>query len=241
MYFDHARTLEWCGEVAEVVRTHPAVAAGDVGLFVLPSFPSVVDAIDTFEGTGVDVGAQDLFWEDRGAYTGEVSGRDLAAIGCTYAAIGHAERRSVLGEDDRMTGAKLSAAFRNGLTPVICIGEKEYSNAERAAQECIAELEALLVNSDVPRGAPVVLAYEPEWAIGAAKAASPEHVAEVADRLRSWLDDNPLFSRARVIYGGSAGPGTLTELGSSVDGLFLGRFAHDPYALRDILDESLAR
>jgi triosephosphate isomerase len=147
----------------------------------------------------------------------------------------------VLGEDDRMTGAKLSAALRNGLTPVICIGEKEQTDAARAVRECIDELEALLVNSEVTHGAPVILAYEPRWAIGAAKAASPEHVAEVADRLRTWLDDHPLFSQARVIYGGSAGPGTLTELGSSVDGLFLGRFAHDPDALRGILDESLAR
>ncbi|MDQ1583314.1 MAG: triosephosphate isomerase [Microbacteriaceae bacterium] len=212
-----------------------------MGLFVLPSFPSLVDAIEAFQGTGVEVGAQDLFWEDRGAYTGEVSGLDLSLIGCTYVAIGHAERRSVLGEDDRMTGAKLSAALRNGLTPVICIGEKEQTDAARAVRECIDELEALLVNSEVTHGAPVILAYEPRWAIGAAKAASPEHVAEVADRLRTWLDDHPLFSQARVIYGGSAGPGTLTELGSSVDGLFLGRFAHDPDALRGILDESLAR
>jgi triosephosphate isomerase len=241
MYFDHARTLEWCTAVAELARTHPAVADGQVGLFVLPSFPSIVDAIEIFEGTGVEVGGQDLFWEDRGAYTGEVSGLDLASIGCTYAAIGHAERRSVLGEDDRITGSKLSAALRNGLTPVVCVGEKEHTNAERATQACIAELEALLVHGDVPPGASVVLAYEPEWAIGATRAASPEHVAEVAGGLRDWLDEHPLFSHTRVIYGGSAGPGTLTALGASVDGLFLGRFAHDPYALRDILDECLAR
>lgn len=241
MYFDPAQTREWCVAVADLARRHEALTSGTVTLFVLPEFTSVSTAVGLFAGTPVSVGAQDLFWEDRGAFTGEVSGADLALIGCSFVEIGHSERRALLGEDGAVFNRKLVAAVRNGLTPVLCVGESVMGTPAEAAAACIRQLEEALVGvAGGPAGLPLVVAYEPEWAIGAAEAATAGHVAAVGGLLRRWLNDRPGFEASRVIYGGSAGPGLLTELEDSVDGLFLGRFAHDPAAMESILDEVVA-
>jgi triosephosphate isomerase len=239
MYFDRARTLEWSREVAAIAAEHEAVRSGLVDLVVLPGFTTLVEVAAVLEPTSARLGAQDLFWEDRGAYTGEVSGSDLAELGCTFAEIGHAERRSVLGETDDMVADKVAAAVRNSLTPLLCVGELTEGSPEDAATECIAQLRASLsrVEGDVPS---LVLAYEPVWAIGAAAAASPTHISAVSALVREWLDAQPSIASSRVIYGGSAGPGLLGRLGPSIDGLFLGRFAHDANALATVLDEALA-
>ena len=100
MYFDAERTDEWCLAVAEIARRHDALLSGQTSLFVLPSLLSLASAIEIFADTNVAVGAQNLFWEDRGAYTGETSGADLRDLGCRLVEIGHAERRALLGEDD---------------------------------------------------------------------------------------------------------------------------------------------
>ena len=242
MYFDHNRTRSWCTEVAQLARHHESVVSGAVTLVVLPGFTSLSTAMEIFSGTGVSVGAQDLFWEDRGAFTGEVSGADLADIGCTFVEIGHAERRSLFGEGPAVLARKLGAAARNGLTPILCVGEPTRGTPLEAAQACIEQLDAALTEITLTdRGMPLVVAYEPEWAIGAAEPAQADYVAAVAVLLRDWLGTRLGEGNARVIYGGSAGPGLLSELGGSVDGLFLGRFAHDATALGTILDEAAAR
>ena len=242
MYFDQNRTRSWCTEVAELARRHESVVSGDVTLVVLPGFTSLAMAVEIFSGTGVSVGAQNLFWEDRGAFTGEVSGADLTDVGCTFVEIGHAERRALFGEGPAVIARKLAAAARNGLTPILCVGESSPGTAREAAQACIEQLDAALIEiSPTDRGMPLVVAYEPEWAIGAAEPAKSDYVAAVAILLREWLGTRLGESNARVIYGGSAGPGLLSELGASVDGLFLGRFAHDATSLEKILDEAAAR
>jgi triosephosphate isomerase len=241
MYFDHAQTVAWCERVARIARESEAIAAGDIELFVLPAFPSIPAAVEIFRGTGVAVGGQNLFWQDRGAFTGEVSGLDLAALDCEFVELGHAERRELFGEDDAIIGAKLGAAVRNGLTPVLCVGESDHGSADSAASACISSLERIFDHAELTDARGLVVAYEPEWAIGADHAASVGHVAEVAHGLRDWLATRSPFLAPRVIYGGSAGPGTLTDLGASVDGLFLGRFAHDPDAMVGIVQESVQR
>jgi triosephosphate isomerase len=241
MYFDTARTVAWCRELAQAVAGHPALSAGAAELFVLPTFPAVPGALEALAGSGIRVGAQDLFWRDAGAFTGEVSGRDLAELGCRYVELGHAERRRIFHEDAAETGLKLAAAVRNGLTPVLCTGEGERGGAADAAQECIDTLARIFDGSGVDDGERLIVAYEPEWAIGSTEPADGSRVAEVLGRVRAWLDAHAPFRRVDVIYGGSAGPGTLTALSGSVDGLFLGRFAHDVQALAGILDESLRR
>ena len=207
----------------------------------MPTYLQVLPALEAFAGTPVLVGAQDLAAADSGAYTGEVSGAELAEVGVRFVEVGHAERRRLFGETEAVVAAKTAAALRNGLTPVLCLGEPEPVEATDAAAEVVRQLHAAL--ADAPPG-PLIVAYEPIGAIGAPEPAPAAHIATVARRLRTELDAleplDALDARAgsSVIYGGSAGPGLLAALDGAVDGLFLGRFAHDPDALASVLDEA---
>lgn len=237
MYFGHARAQEWFSKVALLARESESLTSGAVELFVIPSFVSIPAALRAVTGTPVVVGAQDLFWEDDGAYTGEISGAELAELGVGVVEVGHAERRRIFGETDEIVAAKTAAALRNGITPVLCLGETVRSEPDAAIRDVVAQLRSAL--DGAPAGQ-VLVAYEPVWAIGAPKPAPAEHIAAVARALRVALDAFPGRSGSSVIYGGSAGPGLLTTLGGSVDGVFLGRFAHDPAALASVLDEAVA-
>ena len=241
MYFGYERTLAWCREVARIAGSHPAVRSGDVELFILATAPAIPAAIEILAPVGVGVGAQDLSWADEGAFTGEVSGALLAELGCGYAEVGHAERRTLLAEDEAMVAGKTSAALRNGLTPVLCVGEPEQGSADHAVEWCRRELTSALGDGEPALGGRVIVAYEPRWAIGAAEPASPDYISAVAAGLESVLASLPRREGSLVIYGGSAGPGLLTRLGGSVSGLFLGRFAHDPRAFAAVLDEAAER
>ncbi|AWN16108.1 triose-phosphate isomerase family protein [Salinisphaera sp. LB1] len=236
MYLDRSRTREWCAAAAAIANRHPAVRSSAVELIVFPSLPAMERSMTACAGSPVAFGAQDLFWADRGAYTGAVSGADLADMGCTYAEIGHAERRRVFGETDAIVAKKVVAAVRNGLTPWLCIGESEARPVDQAIDCCTNQLAAAL--AELTRPTPMVIAYEPVWAIGQTEAASAAHVAEVTRGIKAGLFERTGQSDVPVVYGGSAAPGTLTELGTAVDGLFLGRFAHDTAAFEAILDEA---
>lgn len=242
MYFGYQRTLSYCRDVADIASAHPAIQRGDIELFVLPVLPALPEAARILASSGAAAGAQDIFWEDEGAYTGEVGGKTVAELGGRYAEIGHAERRRIFGEDDDTVGLKTAAAYRNGLTPVLCVGELKQGSAAEAITRCTAEIDAALTRASslVPAGRTIV-AYEPQWAIGAPEPASPDFISAVIDGLDAHLRSLPGQENSRVIYGGSAGPGLITELDSAVAGLFLGRFAHDPKALKTIIDETAAR
>lgn len=232
MYFSHARTVEWVSAVGGMLDAHPARDA--VTAFVIPQYPSIPAAIQ--HGGRLAVGAQDVAAEDGGAFTGEVSAAVLAELGCRYVEVGHAERRRLFGDTEEVIATKVHAALRNGLTPILCVGESQQVSADEAAEVCIRQIRSALAAADAA-GADggFVVAYEPVWAIGAPAPADPEHIRGVCDRLRALL--GPGARSAAVIYGGSAGPGLLSLIADSVDGIFLGRFAHDPAAVRDILDE----
>jgi triosephosphate isomerase len=238
MYFDHLQTLNWCEQVSALAAEHPAILSGAAELVVLPSSLALVTVSGHFDGTRVRLGAQDIFWEDRGPFTGEVGGAYLRQVGCSYAMMGHAERRRIFHEDDAIVAAKVDAAVRNNLTPILCVGEHEQMPTEQAAGVCIGQLQAALVHL-LAGGHPrrIIVAYEPEWAIGAARPAGPSHIGGIGLAVKQWLESQEALSGSQFIYGGSAGPGLLTELGPAVDGLFLGRFAHDPEALCGIFDE----
>jgi len=238
MYFGHRRTLEWTRAVARIVADHPATAGGTVEFFVIPSFPSIPAVVEIARPVGIAVGAQDLHWADAGAFTGGVSGGELAELGCTMAEVGHAERRSLFGETDAMVADKTHAALRHGLAPVECIGEPDRGSPAEAVDFCIRQLESSLAPARAAgAGGRLIVAYEPVWAIGAPRPAPPDHVREVCRALRRHLAGDALYPDAQVIYGGSAGPGLLPQIADDVDGMFLGRFAHDPNAVRTILDE----
>jgi triosephosphate isomerase len=240
MYFGHRDAAAWFARVAELARGHAALASGAVELFVIPTYLQILPAREAFAGTPVRIGAQDVATADAGAFTGEVSAAELAEAGASLAEIGHAERRRLYGESDQVAAEKAAAALRHGVTPLLCVGEDDRLDASGAAAATVAQLRRSL--SGAPAG-PVIAAYEPVWAIGAAEPAPVGHIAAVARALRVALDGaakDVAADRAgsAVIYGGSAGPGLLTELGDAVDGLFLGRFAHDPANLAAVLDEA---
>ncbi|MBK0417808.1 triosephosphate isomerase [Leucobacter sp. CSA1] len=240
MYFSHARTVEWVTEAARLAGRHPAVADGRVVPFVIPQFPSIPAAVEIGGPAGLRVGAQDVAAEDAGAFTGEVSAAVLAELGCRYAEVGHAERRRLFGETEEIVAAKVDAALRNGLTPLLCLGELERGEPAAAVAECVRQLDSALgVARSAGRGGDIVIAYEPVWAIGAARPAGPDHIRGVCGPLREHARAR-VSPSARVIYGGSAGPGLLEAIGDSVDGLFLGRFAHDPASFGSVLDEAAA-
>ncbi len=239
LYLDVARTARWAEALGTIASQRESVREDRIRLFLLPSVTSLDAVARALRGTTVPFGAQDLHWEDRGPYTGGVSGADLREVGCQYVEVGHAERASVFGESVEVARAKFAAAVRNHLNPVLCIGEAEPMEQEAAAAECVRQLRGYL--KDVgPQAAhlDLVVAYEPSWAIGQSEAAPAEYIAAVTAGLRHSLEEACPFRGFSVIYGGSAGKGTLTALDGAVDGLFLGRFAHDLSALEGILDEA---
>ena len=242
MYFGYERTLDWCRDVARIASAHTAVRSGDIELFALPAHPVLPECARILTAAGAAAGAQDIFWEDEGAFTGEVSGKMVAETGGRYAEVGHAERRRIFGEDDDVIGLKTAAAYRNGLTPVLCVGEPGRGTAKDAIRHCIREFDGVLNRAgSLGSTGRTIVAYEPQWAIGAAEPASPEFISEVITGLDAHLRSRPGQEASRVIYGGSAGPGLISQLGPAVTGLFLGRFAHNPVAVQDILDEAAAR
>ncbi|MEV0369104.1 triose-phosphate isomerase family protein [Streptomyces sp. NPDC050636] len=232
LYFGLAQTRAWLADVAALDDALAALPR-PVDLFVLPSFPALADARELLSGTGIDFGAQDVHWAESGAWTGAVSAGMLAETGARYVEVGHAERRRHFGETDETVTAKTRAATRAGLIPVICAGERRAEDLGAAVEETLAQVRAAL--SDAAPGSEVVIAYEPVWAIGAREPAPARHVRAVAGAIRDGLRDHDV--RGRLIYGGTAGPGTYSELAGAVDGLFLGRLAHDTEGLRKVLEE----
>lgn len=225
-YLGAAKTRSWLAGVREAAG-RPAVADGSVEVAVLPAAPLLTTALDVFLGTPITVGAQDVSRFAAGAFTGEVSADLLAELGVRYVEIGHAERVRLLGETPATVREKVAQAARVGLVPLVCVGEPDRSDPLDAARVCAQQLEAIGVG-----GLETVVAYEPVWAIGATEPAPAAYVVEVASRLREHLGPD-----TRLLYGGSAGPGTFTGLAGAVDGLFLGRHAHDPRQLHAVLDE----
>lgn len=241
MYFGRARTLEWTRRAAELCAGHPAVRDGLVAPFVIPTFPSIPEVVPIARKAGMLVGAQDVHWEDSGAFTGEVSAAELAEHGVALVEIGHAERRAMFGDTDESVARKIVATLRNGISPLLCIGEAEHCGGDAAAQACIEQLESALAPArNAGLAGRLVVAYEPVWAIGAPQPADDDHIRTVGRALRTHLARDLAFPEARVIYGGSARPGLLPRIADSIDGLFLGRFAHDPAAFGRILDEVVA-
>ncbi|KAF2774416.1 Triosephosphate isomerase [Teratosphaeria nubilosa] len=235
MYFDLPSTLHYIDAVSQLSS---AAEQANVDLFVVPDFVTLLPSADKLKSTSVLLGAQDTFSEDKGAYTGEVSPLALAQAGVTIVEVGHAERRRLFGETDTDVAKKAAAIVRNGMIPLICIGENGRSNIASqavglAVTECGSQIKAAL--SLLQDDAEVILAYEPVWAIGAAEPAGADHVVAVTQHLRAIVAGRK--GRTRILYGGSAGPGIFTRLKDGVDGLFLGRFAHDVGNLEKVIGE----
>ncbi|KAI9041029.1 triose-phosphate isomerase [Aspergillus affinis] len=187
------------------------------------------------------LGAQDCFWEPLGAYTGEVSPQALNSMGVSIVELGHAERRSIFGETDEQTARKAAAACAHAMVPLVCIGEITAPGAVAseavglAVRECEVQVRAVL--AAIPPDAPVIFAYEPVWAIGKPVPAGVDHIAAVVQGIKTVIGSRK--GDVRILYGGSAGPGLWGPggLGKAVDGMFLGRFAHEVEGVRKVVRE----
>ncbi|SHL80694.1 triosephosphate isomerase [Actinacidiphila paucisporea] len=181
----------------------------------------------------IKYGAQDISAHDSGAYTGEISGPMLSKLKCSYVAVGHSERRQYHGEDEEIVNAKAKAAFRNGLTPIVCIGEGlDVRKAGRQVPHTLAQLDGALKDIPVAQAATIVIAYEPVWAIGTGEVATPEDAQEVCGAIRARLAelyDQETADAVRIQYGGSVKAGNVAAIMAQpdVDGALVGGAALD--------------
>ena len=199
--------------------------AFDIEILVCPPFVSLVAVKEALQGSAIKLGAQNLYYEEKGAYTGEVSPLMLADL-CEYVIVGHSERRHIFGETSETVNKKMGAALKAGLKPVLCIGEKlEDNEAGRTAEVVTEQLQTSLSEIDI--SADLVVAYEPVWAIGTGRAAHGKQVNETAALIRdvlARLSSEETAGGIRVLYGGSVTAENVAEFleQSEIDGALVG-------------------
>ena len=187
---------------------------------VCPPFVYIPSVADAISGSGIKLGAQNMCDQDAGAFTGEISGPMLKDVGCEYVIIGHSERRAMYGETDEVTAIKYGAVLKNGLKPIFCIGETLEERESGITEDVVGrQIDAILNSDGVASLANAVLAYEPVWAIGTGKTASPEQAQEVHAFIRNKIaeQDAVIAEGLRILYGGSMNPANAAELRSQPD------------------------
>jgi len=214
--------VELAGQVAD------AASKQDVEVGIAPVYTVIPAVREAIKGSNVRLMAQNLFYEDSGAYTGEVSGPMLKDAGCTHVIIGHSERRQYFNETDETVNKRLKAALTHGLVPIVCIGESlEEREADKTMEVIERQVKGALQDIEEKDLKEMVIAYEPVWAIGTGKTATSDQAQEVHARIRSLIKD--LYSRdladgMRIQYGGSVKPENVSELMGmdDIDGALVG-------------------
>ena len=207
-----------------------------VDVCVIPPFTDLRSIQTLIDGDGyrISYGAQDLSFHDSGAYTGDISGSMLAKLGCTYVLVGHSERREYHHEGDDVVSAKVRAALRHGLTPIMCVGEGlEVRQEGRQVDYTLAQVAAGVDGLTPEHVAGIVIAYEPVWAIGTGEVATPADAQEVCGAIRRWVHDSsgPASAEAvRLLYGGSVKVANVAGIMAQpdVDGALVGGASLDP-------------
>jgi len=199
-----------------------------VDVLVAPTYISIPAVAERIKHTGISLAGQDLHPAESGAFTSQISGSMLKEAGCEYVIVGHSERRSLFGDDDVAVNAKVHAAFRSGLLPILCIGETlEQRESGDAINIVTRQLSAGLAGLEPDQVVSTTIAYEPVWAIGTGVTASPEQAQDMHAAIRSWLAANyPAFvaKQTRIQYGGSVKPANAAELlgQPDIDGALVG-------------------
>lgn len=226
----HLTHLEAIGLVQKVVFSLKAAELDAAEVVVLPPFTALrsVQTLVAGDKLSIGYGAQDVSFRDSGAYTGEVSGAMLSALGCGYVTVGHSERRQYLGEDDSLVAVKAQAAIRHGITPIVCVGEnleirRTGGHVEYVRDQGATSLDGLTAE----QVAGIVIAYEPVWAIGTGEVATPEDAQEVCGAIRAWLAERfgpETAAAVRILYGGSVKAANTAGIlaGPDVDGALVG-------------------
>jgi triosephosphate isomerase (TIM) len=235
MNLDHKQAINVVQKLAWVLKDkrHDFKA---VEVAVLPPFTDLRSVGILIENDYPDLafGAQDLSKHDNGAYTGEISGEMLAKLACRYVTVGHSERRQYHHEDDATVGAKVQAAFRHGLTPILCVGEGlDVRKEGRQVEHTLSQLQIALEGVKPEQAAELVVAYEPVWAIGTGEVATPEDAQEVCGAIREKLMDlydSEVARAARIQYGGSVKSSNVVGIMAQqdIDGCLVGGASLDP-------------
>jgi len=209
---------------------------------ICPPFPDIAAGVEATRGTRIGIGGQNLHWEREGAFTGEVSGPMLKAAGCIYVIVGHSERRQYFGETDETVFQRTTAALETGLAPIVCVGERlEEREAGKTEQVLLDQFHGGLGELEPAQFERIVIAYEPVWAIGTGRTATPE-TAQAAHRFirelirRQYGDE--IAGATRILYGGSVKPSNVKDLMAQedVDGALVGGASLDPASFAAIVN-----
>lgn len=230
--------------VATATALKPLVAnANHCEVIVAPPYTAIRVMADRLEGSNIKIAAQNISAEIKhGAHTGEVCGDMLKDAGCSYTIIGHSERRSMYGDTDAFVNRKIRAAFHFGLTPIVCIGEtledRDAGNAEKVVAMQLKQSLAELTANEVIR---IVLAYEPVWAIGTGRTATPTQAQQMHAFIRQWISetfDTNAANDLRILYGGSVKPENISELmrEADIDGALVGGASLEAESLARIVN-----
>ncbi len=213
----------------------------NVEVVICPPFPDLAPVHEIIKETKIMLGAQNLYWQDEGAFTGEVSAGMLKDAGCKYVIIGHSERRHVFGEKDAEINKKVRKAIERELVPIFCVGEKIEERRSGLTEKVVGEqLRVGLSEVKLASANDLVVAYEPVWAIGTGENATPQQAEEVhqfiRQRLREWYGDE-IGNNVRIQYGGSVKPQNAEELMSqeNIDGALVGGASLDPESFAAII------
>jgi triosephosphate isomerase len=216
-------------------------------ILLCPAMTSLPALIDAARSRSIFIGAQNMHWKNEGAYTGETSPVMLTALGATHVLIGHSERRQYFAETDTTVNLKLKAALAHSLTPIVCVGEKlEEREADLTRNVLELQTSIALEGIDPAIAAPIVFAYEPVWAIGTGRTATPEIAQEahliIRDQIAKSLTPE-LAASIRILYGGSVKPDNANALCrlSDIDGALVGGASLDPKSFADIIHNATSK
>lgn len=224
----HGRRADTLALLSALKERLTAEQLRDREVVVAPPFTSLETAAQILAGSPIQLAAQNLHWEPSGAYTGEISAPMLKDLGCTYVLIGHSERRQHCGESDEQVAQKVAAAKNHGLTPIICVGETLEEREKDATLEVIArQVQGAVSSQDKTTVASLVVAYEPIWAIGTGRTATPAQAQEVHAAIRGTLaslTDRQTAEAVRLLYGGSVKAENIDNLmaQTDIDGALVG-------------------
>ena len=216
-------------ELVKRIAAGSAETAGkSVTVAVCPPFVYLQAVAKALSSSNIAVGAQDIYFESEGAFTGEISSSMLKDVGCSYCLCGHSERRHIIGETDELINKKVAAAIGGGLLPILCVGELiEERQASQTNDVVIRHVKKGLAGLSAEKLRAVTIAYEPVWAIGTGLTATPDQAQEVHDFIRKLLAqmyDDKIAEEIRILYGGSVKPNNATDLmgQKDIDGLLVG-------------------
>lgn len=236
LYKTNPQALDAAKKLTQLVGT-----VSDRDIMIAPPFTALQSVSDAVSASAIRVGAQNLHWEQEGAYTGEVSGEMLKSAGCSFVIIGHSERRLYFGETDLTVNQKIRAAVRASLIPVMCIGETEDEYEKKNTLSVLDnQIKKGLEDLHFDSVANLVIAYEPVWAIGTGKTAKSSQAQEVHSYIRSLIEKlfgNELAKSMRILYGGSVKPENIAELMSQpdIDGVLVGGASLNPESFSKIV------